>query len=80
LRLGGPFQLDRFLDLEELELDERVVLLSVGVVSSQDHKGFLLAAFGNEPPRRLWDEEERACDELKSYSRKRRRVVLFNSH
>ena len=43
----------------ELELDKRILIITLCVVISQDLQRLLVTAFGAEPTRRLGDEDDK---------------------
>ena len=55
--LVGTVELDRFLELLPLELDNWVALDTITMVLGQESLGLGIAAVGQEPTRRLWKQE-----------------------
>ena len=54
------FELEGVTDFLEFDLNNLVILVTVGVAVSQDCVGLLNPSVGDEPPWRLWNEPEEA--------------------
>lgn len=58
--LAGLFQFQRLGDFIQLELDQGRIFIATRVVFGQDTPGFFFLLIGHEPPRRLWDPEDKS--------------------